>query len=579
MPANRNKSNEVAELENAFHSLAEKNAQKKNARRARAVRNRTIGIVCVCLVVVIILLAVAGWYLYQDWYENRQITANLTIAGVDVTGMTRTEAELAVNTALQADYTVNSMIVSIEDNEIRIPYSISSVTMDVPAIVDAALRCQNDGPVSAMDITAFMTINEAGIREQLQKLIDSCYSVLTHTTAELVGEATAEVIVPAVDSTLPKLVVTIGTPGISVDIDDLYDRVLYAYNDCRFHVDYPIVKAEPDTIDLDALYNTYYFAPVDAQMDPETFEVSGGFHGYELDLESARVKLERAKYGDVFEVGFRWIPPKITAEEVASILFRDVLANYTTKAGSVSDRNVNLSLACKAINGMILYPGDIFSYNEALGERTIEKGYRPGISYINGESVLDIGGGICQVSSTLFYCSVVADLKIVERWNHGYASAYTPLSTDATVFWGGVDFRFQNNTEYPIRIEASSNKGNVTIKLIGTDTKDYYVKFLSERLEVIPYEEEYKEFEADNEKGYKDGDVIVTPYTGYVSKSYRAKYDKETNKLIEKTLECYDRYSSRNKVIAKIIGTEPPVIEPTPTDPPAETPNESTGNG
>ena len=580
MATNRRVDSEVSELENAFQDLAKKNAEKKTAKSRRAAKKKLIAIILVCVFLAIILMAVAAWLLYVHWYNTQPITANVSIAGVDLQGVTREDAEAKINATLMNEYTFNSMSVILDDHTIRIPSSVANITLDVPAAVDAAIRCQQAGEeTQPLDLSAYMTINKDGIMQELAPLLEFYTSTLTQHTYEIVGDAPVEVTKPDETTILQQLVITTGTPGIHLDLEDLYQNVLDAYNDGVFGVTYTVEVTEPDPLDLNAIYEATKVLPVNAEMDKETFDVLGGFYGYDFDVDAAAMKLDRAGYSETVQVSFRWIEPEITAEQLAAVLFRDTLASYTTKAGSVYDRNINLKLACQAINGMILYPGDVFSYNQALGERTTDKGYRPGVSYIGGESVMDIGGGICQVSSTLYYCAVVADLKIVERWNHAYASAYTPLSTDATVFWGGVDFRFENNTEYPIRIEASSNYGNVTVKLIGTDTKDYYVKFVSERLEVIPYEEEYRDFEENNEKGYKDGDVIVTPYTGYVSKSYRVKYDKETDKKIESTLECYDRYASRNKVIARVASSSTPPESgdqggDTSTETPTPTPDE-----
>ena len=102
------------------------------------------------------------------------------------------------------------------------------------------------------------------------------------------------------------------------------------------------------------------------------------------------------------------------------------------------------------------------------------------------------------------------------------------------MFWGGIDYKFRNNTEYPIRIDAYSDNGTVTISLYGTDTKDYYVEFESVHLATYPYDVVYEEMPADNEKGYKDGHVLTSPYTGYKSEGWAIKYSKETGE--EKTI-------------------------------------------
>ena len=298
-------------------------------------------------------------------------------------------------------------------------------------------------------------------------------------------------------------------------------------------------------------------------MEESTFTVQEANYGYCFDLDLAQAALQDAAYGETVEIPFQRIPPEILSESLSSVLYRDVLATYTASSESDADRDVNLDLACKAIDGIILYPGDRFSYNEALGERTEAKGYKPGPSYSGNDTVYTIGGGICQVSSSLYYCALVADLEIIERENHGFAPAYMPLGIDATVNWGTLDFVIRNNMDYPIRIEASASGGKVTVSILGTDERNYYVEIESKLIRTHSYSTTYEEMRSGNEKGYKDGDVIVSPYTGYDMETYRCKYNKKTKELISRELEDTSNYRKRDAVICKIVGsTQPPVTTP-----------------
>ena len=266
-------------------------------------------------------------------------------------------------------------------------------------------------------------------------------------------------------------------------------------------------------------------------MDPETFAVSDHAYGYSFDLVEAKGMQQQTPLEKAFEIPFSATMPAYTKQGLESILFRDVLGTYTAYSSSdPANRDVNLKLSCQAINGIVLMPDEIFSYNPALGERTPEAGWKQADGYVGSETRKEYGGGICQASSCLYLSAMKADLEIVERVNHGFISSYMPYGMDATVSWGGPEFRFKNNTEYPIRIEAWATGGAVTVKLVGTDTKDYYVKMTYEVLSTDPYETVYKEMEEDNEKGYKDGDVITSGYTGYKIRTYRCKYSKSVLK-------------------------------------------------
>lgn len=572
------KNNDIEELENTFQKLSGK-GKTKNGKYAKA-GQRFSAAVIIGLCIAIIVIIAGGLFIMNTIRDNQIIEANLSVVGVNITGMTRKDAKATVQSTFQQLYGQKELTVQIDQLTLKIPADVSCVTLDTNAAIDAAIEQANSGStIKALDVTQYLTINKDAVLQVLQEFVPHYTSTLIQHSYEIVG-ILPESFEQEDKSSNVVLRITKGNPGAALDLDALMQAVLNGYSEGSRTVIFACPFTEPEPLDFDVIKAEHCIDAVEAEFEPETFEVIGGTFGYAFDPAEAAKALEQAEYKEVIDVPFQWTKPEMTAKELEDMLFRDVLSTYTTYASSNYDRNVNLVLAAEAINGVVLYPGDVFSYNETLGERTPEKGYRPGASYVNGETVLDYGGGICQVTSTLYYCTIVADLEIIERECHGYASSYTPLSTDATVFWNGIDFKFKNNSEYPIRIEASSANGDVTVSLIGTDTKDYYVKFESVWLETYPFETVYKEMEADNKKGYKDGDILTDPYTGYKSEGYRARYDKVTNELIERVLESTDRYSSRNKVICKIIGaeTQPPTesaptpTEPVQTEPPQEDP-------
>lgn len=561
-----NSNRDIEELEKSYRSLAgtPKNKTGKYASKG-GFSTKTALPVLICFVLVCVV--VIGIIIAQNVRGNQSISANITIVGVDVTGMTREQAENAIEQAFETTHKGKDMVVTVDGQTITIPYSQSAVSVDAEKAVDLALRYSRfHTEKKSLDISSCIVINKEYIMNMLQDLQQQLSAQLTQTSYQIVGTMPTD-LSKIDENTSVMLQITKGQAGIRLDVDLLYTEILCAYGEGKLETNYSSTVIEPDAQDWVSLSQQTGIAPVEAEMNPETFEITGGTYGFLFDAAQAEEAVSNAAYGETVQVAFQWVKPQNTAEELGAVLFRDVLATYTTKAGSDYSRNINLRIAAEACNGIILYPGDVFSFNKTLGERTPDKGYQLGASYVAGETVYDYGGGICQVASTIYYCTIVSDLKIVERYPHGYASAYTPLSTDATVFWPDVDFKFQNNTDYPIRIEASATKGNVTVSLVGTDTKDYYVKFEYKHLDTFAYETVYQEMPADNEQGFKDGDVITTPYTGYKSQGFRAKYDKVTGKLIERILESTDTYQSRDKVICKIITEETPTDPTEPTEP------------
>ena len=503
---------------------------------------------------------------------GKTISGGVTVAGVDVGGLTKRQAVGAVTDAVGDAYSTQPMVVTVLDRQLEISPSVSEASLDISAAVTEAFNYGTaENPAKTVDIIPFLSLNSESIQSQIKE-----FSALFPADGTQSGY---EIIQEAVDDTeVPVLVVTLGTARYDFNADAMYDAIIRAYNHHRFSATYNCDQIGNTDIDLDAIYAQTCKEPVDASWDPENHEVIEAINGYRFDLEGAKAALAAAQPGDVLRFPFEEVLPEIGTDSVEDALFRDKLATYTAKADSSYNRDTNLRLACEALDGTILYPGDVLDYNKVLGERTPEKGYKPAAVYMGSATVTGYGGGICQPSSALYYCAMVADLEIVERHNHGFISAYVPFGMDATVSWGGPEFRLRNNTNYPIRIDAEADGGSVTITLMGTDEKDYYVEMEYEVLSKTDYKTVVKEVSAGS--GHRDGEVETTPYTGYTIQTYKCKYNKETDELISREKEAYSVYSKRDKVVYKVVAdkseetepTEPPTTEPPTTEPPETEP-------
>ena len=564
---------DIEELESTFQNLSGRsNAKPAPSNPKNNKKKSNIALICVFVSLFLAIILVAAILILNINKGNNTIKSNLSIMGIRVKGLSTEEAQTKISEQFDALYGSMPFTITIDGQDYELTAEEAGLKLDSHSAVQAALKYSQPAKViTTLDISNYISINETTVKLILNDIASSIESDLKQSHWEVNGTAPENMDEIDNDASLV-LKVTIGTPGKKLDNDIVIKTILSACSNGETAITYTCPVSDPDPIDLKAIEKEYCTTPVEAEFEEKTYKVLGGTFGYAFDHQAAEKFLDNGAYGQSKEFQFTWSSPETTAKELGSQLFRDELATYTTKQYSDSSRATNLRLACEAIDGMILYPGDTFSYNGTLGERTTEKGYKPGASYIGGETVMDIGGGICQVSSTLFYCTVLADLEIVERDCHTYASSYTPLSTDATVFWGGIDYKFKNNTEYPIRIEAEADGGTVTVRLIGTETKDYYVEFESVHLDTYSYKTVYKEYPADNSQGYKDGHVITSPYTGYKSEGWSVKYDKVTGEEISRTKICTDVYHTRDKVVVKIIESEEE------TEGPTEGPTEGSGN-
>lgn len=316
---------------------------------------------------------------------------------------------------------------------------------------------------------------------------------------------------------------------------------------------------------------------VNARYDQATGGILPEKRGASFDTVSAQRALTAAQPGETISVPADIQEPEITAEDLKAVLFRDLLGECTTHVSGTAARVSNVKLASAAFDGTVLNSGDVFSYNDTVGQRTEAKGYKAAPAYVQGETVDEIGGGVCQPSSTLYYACLLANLEITERYAHRYIPAYITRGMDATVSWGGPDYKFTNNTKYPIKIAAKYDKGYLTVQLWGTKTDDLTVKMTYETLSTTPFEE-VEQLDPSLAAGQRQ--VKVTPYTGYKVKTYRNIFDG-SGALISSDVEDISDYKHRDRLV--LVGppkeeqVSAPVVPGTPAEqepaPPAAAPD------
>ena len=270
-------------------------------------------------------------------------------------------------------------------------------------------------------------------------------------------------------------------------------------------------------------------------------------------MDEAQRLLDAAAPGETVTVPAQVELPAVTAEELEQVLFRDVLGEARTHVGGTSARRSNVKMSAASINEYVMNSGDVFSYNDVVGQRTAARGYQAAPAYVQGETVDEIGGGICQTSSTLYLACLRSNLEITERYAHRYVPAYITAGMDATVSWGGPDYKFTNNSLYPIKIVTIYENNYLTVRILGTNVDGTSVKMTNEHLSTTPYETVYED---DPTLAPGTEKVKTTPYTGYKYRTYRNVYDAN-GKLISSTYEATSDYKSRNKVILRGPAVEP----------------------
>ena len=479
---------------------------------------------------------------------NEKIMKGVSIAGIDVSSLSREEAKTKIEEVYKEK----------KEKDISLKYgeyetTLSPVLMEVnfkidEAIENAYLIGRNSNIfinnynilfalINKKDIPLEMTINEEVTKQTIEDMNINLPDVVIETTYSVEGD---------------ELIITKGKAGIKIDTDKLLMQVkdrLKNPNSGNDVMEIPVINKEPDPIDIDKIHDEVYKEAQDAYIIDEPFEVHPEVEGIDFDVENAKEILKEDK--EEYIIPLIITKPEITLEQLGEEAFPDQLSTFTTRYDvSDVDRTTNLTLACQKINGTVLLAGDTFSYNDVVGARTVAAGYKNAKIYEAGQVVDGLGGGICQISSTLYNAALLANLEIVERRNHQFVTSYVEAGRDATVVYGSTDFKFKNTRKYPIRIVATAKAGIATISIYGIkEEEEYTFKFSPKTISTIPYPTQY----IDDSTLPTGTEVVKQKGTsGLIIETYMSKY--LNGKLVSTELLSRDTYNAMARIVRKGTG-------------------------
>lgn len=468
----------------------------------------------IAAVLICCLILVIGFSLYRTFFYRMK--AGTLIGGADVSGMTPVQARSALSQALEETLYTHPLQVHLPEETL----CLSPETLQVQIKLKKALFDHMHGK-PAESLRPYLQAEEDSLYSLLEAYADQYDTALTQASWKLEGAA------PDLSTAHfnPKdagqmLVLTMGIPEQHLDIQAVSEEILEAFSQAVALCQTDSYQITPEVLP-EALPNTPSAAVIAGQIrkmpendtiDREQLKLLQGSYGIDLDANKLRNKIRQAEYGETITYPLEYPPPEILGEQA---YFQDVLASFETRHTNDSNRNHNLKLQCEALDGFVLQPGEVFSMNEVVGERTLERGYLPAPAYSGNRLVNSPGGGVCQGTTTLYNCVLLADLEVVFRACHGVRVGYVPLGLDAAVNWLTTDFQFKNNFTCPIQLKAWLEGGYVKMQILGIDEKDYYIK-----METGSGEDEF----------------------AYYARSYKCKYDKETDELISREVETYSTY-------------------------------------
>ena len=489
------------------------------------------------------------------------IYPNVSVLGTQLGGMTRSEAERALERAGLGDAAEIALVLEMPGGSLELTYADAGLTADAEEMAEMAydygrnsnalsnaisyIRCRSLGT----DLT--QRIVNLPAKEYVEALLADA---ILEAEENLGGEA-------ELDAEAQTLTVIKGADNIRLDRGAMTKQVMKALK----AYEYGTLTYTPETItdtaaEIAQLREQYCGEAVDAVYDKQTGEISEDVIGVEFDDKEAAKLWDAAEVGEAIVLPVEVTMPKYTKAHLEEVLFSKVLAeSVTTLKSSSANRKTNVALACEALDGIVLMPGEQIDYNATLGQRTPERGYKKADAYFAGQVIQSYGGGICQVSSALYYCSLLSNLQIDDRSNHGFRVGYLPLSYDATVSWGGPELKITNNREYPIRIRATSDDTALTLTITGTDDGTY-VKLSN------------SSWAAYTNPDYPDVQTAIQ------SQAIRRVYDSATNALLKTEKLGIDTYMLHEEEIQyptptpAVTPTPMPTVTPTPSAAPVVTP-------
>ena len=505
-------------------------------------------IVSVIILLLIILMLILSTIFAIINSRTNKIVKGIYIENVDVSNITEEEAK-SILTELSDKTKQNEILFKYKEIETPITYEALEVNFDIDSAIKEAYSLGRSGNIFQNNFEILKTwIN--GKKIKLNFNIDE--DVIKQVCENINNTSVDAVVEPSYYVENEKLIITSGKKGIKVKEDELLQTIrdtIKINGDSSVIIDVKVDEVEPSAIDLEKIRSEIYKEVKDAYYTTNPFTIYPEVNGVDFDIENAKTIISEPK--EQYEIPLIITKAEKTVQEIGTEAFPDLLATFSTKynAGD-TNRTTNLKLSAGKINGTVLLPGDEFSYNKIVGERTIQPGYKMAATFSGGKVVDGLGGGICQISSTLYDAVVMANLDVTVRRNHQFVTSYLPGGKDATVVWGSQDFKFVNSRKYPVRITATVSGGVATVQVWGVKEEvEYDITIETKKTATIPYTTQYVK-DSTLPKGTQK--VVQNGNNGSKYEAYKVM--RLNGEVVSRTLLSKDTYNAKNKIVK--IGTK-----------------------
>lgn len=482
---------------------------------------------------------------------NDTIFKGITINNISISGLTKEQASKKIHQLInnKLEKPVNLTFEDIDSTYdtsldlslLEIDYNISEATKEAYNIGKTSNIFQNNFTIlklifKPININMNFSINEDILNKNIENISSNLPNKVIESSYYLEND---------------NLIITRGSEGLVVDKNTFKSSLNNILNDISSSSNnllLPTKTSTPSKIDLNSIHSKVYKEPKDAYYKENPFKVYPETEGLDFDIKKVQKLIDKKPNQKEYKIKLTHTKPKKTLLDLDIDIFRDKLSSFSTRYdASNKERSTNLQLAASKINEVILSSGEEFSYNTIVGERTIDAGYKEAKIYSSGKVIDGLGGGICQISSTLYNAVVIANLKITQRYNHQFITSYVKPGCDATVAYGSKDFKFKNSRSYPIKIVMTVDSGVAKVEIYGIkEEKEYDIRIDTETISTIPRKVQY-----ETDKSLEPGCEKIKQFgsDGIVVQAY--KVTRYNGSIISRDLLSKDTYNALPKIILR----------------------------
>lgn len=475
---------------------------------------------------------------------STKIINNIYINGISVSTLSTEEARNKLEPILK-EQLEKQVSIKFEDYEYTIIPAEIDFSYELSEVLEEAYGCGRTGNILTNNFRILMSLF-------MKKEIEAPIVYNSNKLENIIENISVEIPNLVVDPTYyisgDQLIFTKGSVGNTLDKETTKELIISAINEEKDTITLPVNKIEPKSVDIEKIHEEIYTEPQNAYVTKEPYSISVEKKGvdFAISLEEAKKLIEESEEDEVY-IPLKYTDAEITVADLGEDIFGNIISTCTTKYDVTNtNRATNLEIAINKINGTVLAPGEEFSFNKVVGERTVSNGFKEAVIYADGELDYGIGGGICQISSNLYNSVLNANLEIIERKNHSMTVNYIPIGCDATVAYGSIDFKFKNSRNYPIKIAATINSGVITVSICGVEEQNEY-----DNIEIVVETTQKYDFDTKYEylSSIPEGTEIVkqTGKYGYKCSTYRVL--RKNNQIVSKELLSTDTYKTQDQIV------------------------------